>query len=95
MELSHNKKSLNTTSKCKIIMVIDGIDRFESEESHNSHKGYDSNKVEEESPDWFPLCFPDSFRVILTCKRNSKAFQHFKNMKIPFTFIHLSEVSDE
>ncbi len=61
MELSHNIKTKNTTSKCKIILAIDGIDRFESEETGNA------GKFEEESPDWFPLCFPDSFRVILTC----------------------------
>ena len=43
-------------------LVIDDIDRMEPEDS-NQQK---SSKHEEESIDWLPLCFPDSFRVIIT-----------------------------
>lgn len=97
------------TEKCKIILVIDGIDRFEVDDNSISHTnkitavnntesvsgiGCDiNNNVEEEPTDWFPESFPSNFRIILTCRPGSKAYHHFKSMKVPFRFLHMSVTS--
>lgn len=33
LELADKKKRMETTEKCKIILIIDGIDRFETDEN--------------------------------------------------------------
>jgi len=62
LELANSEKQITMTQKCKIIIVIDGIDLFELEEGG------------EEPPDWLAHSFPSEFRVIVSCKPESKAY---------------------
>jgi hypothetical protein len=36
LELSDKKKQGSTTNKCHIIMIVDGIDKIESEDNHSN-----------------------------------------------------------
>lgn len=40
VELTDKKKRLNTTEKCKIILIIDGIDRLECDEYSNNNENH-------------------------------------------------------
>jgi hypothetical protein len=84
LELSDKKKQGLTTNKCHIIMIVDGIDKIESEDNHSNEY-----KPKEESPEWFPLCFPPSFRVIVTCRPNSKAFKYYMTKKQSIKIVNM------
>ena len=56
-----NEKSVNFGN---LIIIIDGVDKYTNETG------------KEESPDWLANEFPPSVRMIYTCNRDSKAYEH-------------------
>lgn len=83
LELAEKKKSLLMSDKCKIILIIDGVDYFETDKDHlhgsprNKKSKKEEGASEEDIPDWFPECFTPNFRVITTCNPNSKSLKYF------------------
>ena len=62
--------------KTKIIMILDGPEKFTDEYGN------------EESGDWIPNTFPEVFKVIICVQRQSKCMSHFITRQYPIMMLN-------